>query len=416
MNSLPTVDVVIPHYDDPAGLHRMLAAVARQTYPRELLRIIVADDGSPRAPEIDAADGPAVTVVKQEDLGFRAAAARNLGASAGAGEVLCFLDCDTVPAPGYVAAAVAGMDARTVTVGKRRHATFPVDVMDGDPLAGIVPLGDPDWLEDGYRATRDLADADDSSFRFIISAVLTVSRELFEAVGGFDGSIVGYGGEDWDFAWRLWRAGARFRRVAEAVAWHDGPDWAGRPADAATAAAEKNRETLLLSRRITHPIARPAGVVFDVPDVQVHLHRPASWAPGAVAATVAACLAAGDCRVILPPDVTNPFPGDPRVGPAVGGARAEVELLHPVGEIPGGWARMMEAIERAGRGAIVDPGGRPLARFVTARHRHLRIWARRGLAPHSGRRDVPVRTDGADAGWRVLRGPVRLEGRFAGWG
>lgn len=270
MNSLPTVDVVIPHYDDPAGLHRMLAAVARQTYPRELLRIIVADDGSPRAPEIDAADGPAVTVVKQEDLGFRAAAARNLGASAGAGEVLCFLDCDTVPAPGYVAAAVAGMDARTVTVGKRRHATFPVDVMDGDPLAGIVPLGDPDWLEDGYRATRDLADADDSSFRFIISAVLTVSRELFEAVGGFDGSIVGYGGEDWDFAWRLWRAGARFRRVAEAVAWHDGPDWAGRPADAATAAAEKNRETLLLSRRITHPIARPAGVVFDVPDVQVH--------------------------------------------------------------------------------------------------------------------------------------------------
>lgn len=143
MNSLPTVDVVIPHYDDPAGLHRMLAAVARQTYPRELLRIIVADDGSPRAPEIDAADGPAVTVVKQEDLGFRAAAARNLGASAGAGEVLCFLDCDTVPAPGYVAAAVAGMDARTVTVGKRRHATFPVDVMDGDPLAGIVPSAIP---------------------------------------------------------------------------------------------------------------------------------------------------------------------------------------------------------------------------------------------------------------------------------
>ena len=43
MNSLPTVDVVIPHYDDPAGLHRMLAAVARQTYPRELLRIIVAE-------------------------------------------------------------------------------------------------------------------------------------------------------------------------------------------------------------------------------------------------------------------------------------------------------------------------------------------------------------------------------------
>lgn len=419
----PTVDVIIPHYDDPSALHRMISAVARQTHPRELLHVIVADDGSPRAPEVRAPEGLRVSVVKQEDLGFRAAAARNLGAAAGDGEVLCFLDCDTVPEPGYVAAAVAGMDARTVTVGRRRHAAFPAAggrSSGGDPLAGIEPLGDPEWLDDAYRATRALADADDASFRFVISAVLTVGRELFERIGGFDATIVGYGGEDWEIAWRLWRAGARFRRVADAVAWHDGPDWGGRSDDEASAAAQKNRETLALAQRISHPIARPDGVAFPIPDVQVHLHRAGSWEPGAVAATIATCLAAGDCRVVVPDGsgdtgngipggIANPFPADPRVGPAVGGARIEVELLRPIGAVPGGWAEVAERLAPASHGTIIGADQEPIARFSTARQRALLEWSRRGLAPRPKARAVPVQ-------WPVLRGPIRLEGRFAGWG
>ena len=164
MKNLRTVDVIIPHYDDPTGLHRMITAIARQTYPRELLHIIVADDGSSQTPEITAPKGVKTDIVKQQDLGFRAAAARNLGAAAGRGEVLCFLDCDTVPEPGYLAAAVAGMDDRTVTVGRRRHAAFPAWEGGGvgDPLAGLEPLDDPAWLDDAYRATRNLADADDA--------------------------------------------------------------------------------------------------------------------------------------------------------------------------------------------------------------------------------------------------------------
>lgn len=387
---LPTIDVVIPHYENHPALHRMLDAIAAQDYPRDLIRVIVADDGSATPPE----PRPGVTVVRQEDLGFRAAAARNLGAAAGSGEVLCFLDCDTVPEPGYLAAAVAGHDARTVTVGRRRHRT----------AAG--PLPDPEWLAEGFRATRNLADADDASFRFIISAVLTVGRELFDSVGGFDGTIVGYGGEDWDLGWRLWRAGARFRHAPDAVAWHDGPDWAGRHDDPAVAAGEKNRESLALAARITHPLARPDGIIFDVPDVQVRLHGPESWAPGAVAATVAACLAAGDCRVALD---ESPFPADPRIGPAVPGARAEVELLAPVRGLPR-WAALMDELSAVGRGTIADASGDAVARFATARSRALDEWARRGLADRP-RPGVVKRNE-----WAVLRGPLRLEGFFGGWG
>ena len=45
-----------------------------------------------------------VRVVRQPRDGFRAAAARNLGAGHARGRVLCFLDGDTVPEDGYVAA------------------------------------------------------------------------------------------------------------------------------------------------------------------------------------------------------------------------------------------------------------------------------------------------------------------------
>ena len=64
-------------------------------------KVVVADDGSRVIPDVSASRLN-VTVVRQEDRGFRAAAARNLGAAATTASVLCFLDADTVPEPGYL--------------------------------------------------------------------------------------------------------------------------------------------------------------------------------------------------------------------------------------------------------------------------------------------------------------------------
>ena len=77
--------------------------------------------------------------------------------------------------------------------------------------------------------------------------------------GGFDPGFVGYGGEDWELAHRLWRAGGLLAHVPEAVCWHVGPDFAGRE-DPAEARRVKNRESMVLAPRISAPTARGSAL------------------------------------------------------------------------------------------------------------------------------------------------------------
>jgi len=213
--------------------------------------------------------------VRQADHGFRAAAARNLGAAAAEGELLCFLDADTVPEPRYVQAlsALPALLPDAVVVGRRRHADFvgwtPERI--GSWFAGGAGpplLPEPAWLREAYAQSDNLLSADDRSYRYLISAVLGLSRDLFNEVGGFDESFTRYGGEDWELGHRLFTAGAVLAHRPDAVAWHDGPDWALRSADPAAARAQKNAETRDLARLLPDPEARGPGT-WHYPDVVV---------------------------------------------------------------------------------------------------------------------------------------------------
>lgn len=274
----PSVSVVVPHFDDQARLDLVLTALSLQTHPATRLEVVVADDGSARPPDLGAADGLTARLVRQPDLGFRAAAARNLGAAAADGEVLVFVDGDTVPEPDFVRrlARLPAVAPEALVVGRRRHADLAGWTPErlrgwltrGSP--GPAELTEPGWLREGYTASRDLLDADERSYRYVISAVLGLSRELFAELGGFDETFVGYGGEDWELAHRAWTAGALLTHVPAALAWHDGPDWAGRSPGDPTA---KNAETRRLAYAVPDPVARGGGpwlrfpaVVVTVPD------------------------------------------------------------------------------------------------------------------------------------------------------
>lgn len=274
----PSVSVVVPYYDAQARLDLVLAALAGQDHPSDRLQVVVADDGSPAAPDLGSAEGLDVVLVRQPRDGFRAAAARNLGARRADGEVLLFLDADMVPEPGYVTALsrLPGLAPDALTVGRRRHAQLagwtPGQVRGWLSGAAGAPreLTEPAWLRDQYAATANLLHADHRSHRWVISAVLGLHRELFDELQGFDERFRAYGGEDWDLAHRAWVAGAVLAHVPGAVAWHDGPDWAGRTAHQSDGRAAKNDETLTLTRLLPDPEARGGGT-WALPAVAVVL-------------------------------------------------------------------------------------------------------------------------------------------------
>ncbi|MDQ1200212.1 glycosyltransferase family 2 protein [Rhodococcus sp. SORGH_AS_0303] len=406
----PSVSVVVPYFEQQRSLDLVLAALEQQTY--RAFEVIVADDGSATAPLVRSALD--VTVVSQEDRGFRAAAARNLGARAASGDVLCFLDADTVPEPGYLQALVRlpSLVPDALTVGRRRHADL--SALGRLPGPDDEILDEPRWLIDAYRGSRDLLDADHRSYRHVISAVMCCTAAFFEEIGGFDESFGGYGGEDWELANRAYLAGALIAHVPDAVAWHDGPDWAGRPGEQRT--EQKNTEALSLLPLVSDPAARTHGVRYAVPDLTAVVHADGHSA-ASLLVTVGSVLAQGDVTVWVDGTdaadlVASWRTDDPRIRLGVPGgddvrrSRFGLDLVGPVVLAPDA-ARTLEAsTPPQGPGLVRStvPGGN-VDWWSWRAVRRARRWAdaldrtpQQALADLFGITDVPADEVGIAAG------------------
>ncbi|MET0187642.1 MAG: glycosyltransferase [Pseudonocardia sediminis] len=415
----PRVTVVVCHYDQPGALARMWPALRAQTLSP--VEVVVADDGSPTPPVVPAAlvpDGCPVRVVRQADLGFRAAAARNAGARDALGEVLVFLDADVVPEPGFVENLTrrVALCPDVLAVGRRRHAELAGLPPGADPSTA-PRLPEPAWLRDGYTGSRDLLDADGRSFRFVISAVMACRTSLFTDLDGFDERFVGYGGEDWDLAYRAWNAGAVLVHEPDAVAWHDGPDWAGRESDH----RGRDLEAMRVAALVPEPHTRGAALPGAVPDVLVDLDVPgAGTDPVVTARTVHSVLRQSHRDLVVRVGtgcdaVDELYAGvvrhDPWTPDQLRRARARVTVHHPIA--PDVVARMLDTLvtrDLATVRAVTGDGAVAAVATSTRAAGRSRRWA--GWPPGSvgraafGHTDLTV--DAADdagdlAGWFARR-------------
>jgi GT2 family glycosyltransferase len=117
-----SISVVIRSKDEAGRLRLTLASLACQSVPAE---VVVVDDGSrDETPAViaQARRMMAVTAIRHETPRGRAAAA-NVGARAATGDVLVFLDGDTLAGPGFVAAHAAAhaRDERLCGRGETFH-------------------------------------------------------------------------------------------------------------------------------------------------------------------------------------------------------------------------------------------------------------------------------------------------------
>src|SRR5256714_2549971 len=109
MPGRPTIDVVIPAYDEERHIGRCLDCVLAQDYSPELSRIYAVDSGGTDATgrilRERAAAEPRITVLGGERRRWQPEAL-NLAIAAGDGELVARVDARTVIAPDYLATAV----------------------------------------------------------------------------------------------------------------------------------------------------------------------------------------------------------------------------------------------------------------------------------------------------------------------
>jgi len=123
--------------------------------------------------------------------------------------VLAFCDADCRPEPDWLERGVAALESTDI-VGGRFRFTLPERVT-------AWTLIDMDGSKDHEHSVR---------IGLVETANMFIRRDLFDRLGGLDGTIKEYG--DYEFSERAVAAGARLTYAADAVVWHPTRD-EGRP-------------------------------------------------------------------------------------------------------------------------------------------------------------------------------------------
>jgi mycofactocin system glycosyltransferase len=190
-NRLPTISVVIPVKDRAGELGRCLESIANMDYPRELVQVIVVDDGSTDSSASVAASHGAL-VVPSGGTGRGPAAARNVGARLAGGEILAFIDSDcTASTPWLAELLPAFSDPKIVAVGGLVDGMCMESAVDRyESVMSSLSLGG-----------RELTGGAGNDTFYLPSCNLLVRRSPFLQAGGFNDLM--HVGEDVDLTWRL---------------------------------------------------------------------------------------------------------------------------------------------------------------------------------------------------------------------
>ena len=231
-----SVSVVIPAYGAQRTLPYTLAALALQTYPEDLLEVVVVDDGTEPPLELPERR-PANTRVVRTSESWGRAHACHTGALAASGQVVHWLDADMLPHRDEVEAQLRWhhLVDHAVVLG---HKLF-VDVADeagGLPdldatltevaegrareLFGDRWTSEHDWVVEQIAKTAGLTANPTRSYLVHTGASASVRRDLYDAAGGMNPLLKL--GEDVELGYRLAQQGAVFVPDDDARSWHLG--------------------------------------------------------------------------------------------------------------------------------------------------------------------------------------------------
>lgn len=227
------VSVVIPVFENQAKVDLVLSALAAQSYPDDLLEVVVVDDGSREPIRLPERVPSQTYIVRSFGNEWGSAHAFHTGVRAARGEVIVRIDSDVVPRSEHVEAHMRWHHVAdylvvlgTVVMVDFQEDAFSCDEVYSATLAGysykLFEKGETraSWVESVIDQTERLLKAGNRAYRVADGANVSFNRELYLRAGGIDPRL--RLGSDTELAYRLAQSGAVFVPEAASRAWHLG--------------------------------------------------------------------------------------------------------------------------------------------------------------------------------------------------
>ncbi|MEG3918843.1 glycosyltransferase family 2 protein [Microcoleus sp. T3_A4] len=249
----PTISIIIPSHNRSSSLRRALDALHSQTYPIDLLEVIVVADSCIDDTLAMLQDYKAQFKLQVIEVNCRSAAiARNTGAASATGQLLLFLDDDIEALPPLVESHA---QVHSLRPGAAVMGPYPPKLHGGTRFFDVEVRSW--WEEKFYQMSQP-----DHRFTYqdLLSGNLSLDAELFARVEGFDSAFGNCGGEDYEFGLRLLKADVPFALAEDAVGYHyehetNNLDRSFRRS------RQEGRSDVLIGRR--HPELRPTLHIKD---------------------------------------------------------------------------------------------------------------------------------------------------------
>jgi len=219
------ISIVIPYYRRPHTLKQTLLSLSRCCYDLSKIEVLIVDDGSPyqEIPNLEFSNLE-IVYLRQKDKGYRLSKARNLGIRTSKFENIIILDCDLAVNEDFILehSWPLFISKNVVSVGLRDSRKCVNE--DIQKFSKLDPSKIGELLSEDWRISTWLGkpDFESSNFCWWICSGGNVAfhKSIFEDKGSFDERFVFWGGEDLDWAYRLYKRGRYFFINRDAKAFH----------------------------------------------------------------------------------------------------------------------------------------------------------------------------------------------------
>lgn len=213
------ISIIIPVYNDQAGLNRALKNIQSQSMSATCFEVIVIDNNS----------NPAMKPCLEISMPFKiypyskpgSYAARNYGVQKSKGDILVFLDADCYPSPQW-------LEIGTTELLKDNNS-----IIGGEVLFEKSPK--PTAIEQYQYITGFFQQENITKKEFSVTANLFIATWVFNRVGPFNETL--FSGGDLEWCWRARNTGFKIKFSSKAVVY--------------TAARKSLRKAIIQARRVS---------------------------------------------------------------------------------------------------------------------------------------------------------------------